>query len=128
MAPSQRPIGSARTTISTAVVKLLLAFIAQIPLLHASPLHFSLLSSESKDEKPPAKGPTQVIYLIVALALVLLGGVFAGLTIALMGQVRSSQHGKQQTLTSVRTKYIFKSYKLLERARRGSTQQEFFVY
>lgn len=35
----------------------------------------------------PAK-PTLWIYLAVAIALVLLGGAFAGLTIALMGQVR----------------------------------------
>lgn len=32
--------------------------------------------------------PTLWIYLAVAIALVLLGGAFAGLTIALMGQVR----------------------------------------
>ena len=31
--------------------------------------------------------PTLWIYLAVAVALVLLGGAFAGLTIALMGQV-----------------------------------------
>ena len=31
--------------------------------------------------------PTLWIYLAVAIALVLLGGAFAGLTIALMGQV-----------------------------------------
>lgn len=87
MASTQRPIGSARAAVPKAILKMLLVLIAQIPLLHASPIHLSAFSSESKDEKPPAQGPTQVIYLIVALALVLLGGVFAGLTIALMGQV-----------------------------------------
>ena len=34
--------------------------------------------------------PTLWIYLAVAIALVLLGGAFAGLTIALMGQVSYS--------------------------------------
>ena len=34
-----------------------------------------------------ADKPTLWIYLAVAIALVLLGGAFAGLTIALMGQV-----------------------------------------
>lgn len=33
--------------------------------------------------------PTLWIYLAVAIGLVLLGGAFAGLTIALMGQVRN---------------------------------------
>lgn len=35
----------------------------------------------------PAHSPTLWIYMAVAVGLVLLGGVFAGLTIALMGQV-----------------------------------------
>lgn len=41
------------------------------------------------DEEPPMSPdkPTLWIYLAVAIALVLLGGAFAGLTIALMGQV-----------------------------------------
>ena len=44
---------------------------------------------EAEGGMPPDK-PTFWIYLAVAVALVLLGGVFAGLTIALMGQVCSS--------------------------------------
>lgn len=38
----------------------------------------------------PSDDPTLLIYLLVAVGLVLLGGAFAGLTIALMGQVQIS--------------------------------------
>ena len=43
----------------------------------------------SEDEEPPIppNSPTLWIYLAVAVGLVLLGGAFAGLTIAIMGQV-----------------------------------------
>jgi hypothetical protein len=43
--------------------------------------------TEELDTKAP-EDPSLWIYLAVAVLLVLLGGAFAGLTIALMGQVR----------------------------------------
>lgn len=74
------------------MARLLVLGIGQISGTHAAPL-LSLLPfkilAESEEEPPmsPDK-PTLWIYLAVAIALVLLGGAFAGLTIALMGQVR----------------------------------------
>ncbi|KAI4119879.1 MAG: hypothetical protein LQ338_007217 [Usnochroma carphineum] len=59
------------------------AFIA-LPLLRAAPLRNGITTLE-EPPMSPAK-PTLWIYLAVAIALVLLGGAFAGLTIALMGQ------------------------------------------
>lgn len=68
--------------------KLLLVTIAQTPLARAAPLFISTLVSaqEEPEGKTPAD-PSLWIYLSVAAFLVLLGGAFAGLTIALMGQV-----------------------------------------
>ena len=71
--------------------KLLLLGLGRIPLIHAAPivnmLPFKIFAEE--DDPMSADKPTLWIYLAVAIALVLLGGAFAGLTIALMGQVRS---------------------------------------
>ena len=64
-----------------------------LPLLRAAPQlrgPFNVFA-EDDDEPPMAPDkPTLWIYLAVAVALVLLGGAFAGLTIALMGQVSCS--------------------------------------
>lgn len=70
------------------VVKLLLCGIASLPMLRAAPTRQGLIYTMSGDEEPPLSPatPTLWIYLAVAVALVLLGGAFAGLTIALMGQ------------------------------------------
>ena len=62
---------------------------AILPLLKASPLKGKFTTFEEETSKP-ASDPTLWIYLAVAVGLVLLGGVFAGLTIALMGQVRTN--------------------------------------
>lgn len=71
-----------------ALVKLLLFSFARLPILQASPIVTSIL--EKYDEEPPKspEDPSLWIYLAVAAALVITGGAFAGLTIALMGQVR----------------------------------------
>ena len=73
-----------------------------LPLLRAAPQFKSSFHIYAEDEEPPmsADKPTLWIYLAVAIALVLLGGAFAGLTIALMGQVsynalRTRQKGDQ---------------------------------
>ena len=71
------------------IAKLFIMGIGQIPSTYAAPL-LSLLPFQAfaEDEEPPMSPdkPTLWIYLAVAIALVLLGGAFAGLTIALMGQ------------------------------------------
>ena len=71
-------------------VRLLLVGIASLPLMRAAPTKHAAFTPMADDEEPPLSPatPTLWIYLAVAVALVLLGGAFAGLTIALMGQVR----------------------------------------
>ena len=88
--------------------------IAQIPLVQAYPLslwspHLSLAEEESK----PSDDPTLWIYLLVAVGLVLLGGAFAGLTIALMGQVRlrGCSMARDIAKESHRMRSIYKSSK-----------------
>lgn len=67
--------------------KVLFLALAQVPLVRAVPMHVShyIHGLEHVDPKP-ADDPSLWIYLSFAAALVLLGGAFAGLTIALMGQ------------------------------------------
>lgn len=62
---------------------------ALFPIIRAMPLSRNLFNAFADDEKPPMSPEKSSlwIYLAVAIALVLLGGAFAGLTIALMGQV-----------------------------------------
>ncbi|CAL8578836.1 cell agglutination protein Mam3 [Xanthoria parietina] len=60
------------------------AFIS-LPLLRAAPLRNGPIQIFEANPMSPSK-PTLWIYLAVAIGLVLLGGAFAGLTIALMGQ------------------------------------------
>lgn len=65
------------------------AFIA-LPLLRAAPLRNGPINTMEEAPMSPSQ-PTLWIYLAVAIGLVLLGGAFAGLTIALMGQVRDQE-------------------------------------
>lgn len=70
--------------------KLVFVAIAQTPLAHAAPLFVSTFAHTQEEPDPKDAGdPSLWIYLGFAALLVLLGGAFAGLTIALMGQVRS---------------------------------------
>lgn len=68
---------------------LVYAFTA-LPLLRAAPLRNGGFTTFAEDPPLSPDKPTLWIYLGVAIALVLLGGAFAGLTIALMGQVRKN--------------------------------------
>lgn len=71
------------------LAKVFFLAVAQIPLVRAAPFHASsTLFATAKDEPKTADDPNLWLYLGVAAILVLLGGAFAGLTIALMGQVR----------------------------------------
>ena len=69
---------------------------ALLPVIRAIPMPLNPFHVLAEDSEPPMspQKPTLWIYLAVAIALVLLGGAFAGLTIALMGQVRSHKHCK----------------------------------
>ena len=67
------------------MVKLLVVSLCHIPLSYAAPI-FSRGVQATEDEGKTSGDPDLYVYLGVAIALVLLGGVFAGLTIALMGQ------------------------------------------
>lgn len=71
------------------LAKILVLSLSQLPIVRAAPIHASyLFFAAEEDEGKVPEDPTLWIYLSVAAALVLLGGAFAGLTIALMGQVR----------------------------------------
>lgn len=68
--------------------KILFLALGSTPAVRAVPVHLTerlYHASEDPDPKAP-DDPSLWIYLAVAAALVLLGGAFAGLTIALMGQ------------------------------------------
>ena len=70
------------------IVKLAFLSFYGISGVQAAPLGIaSLFSVQEEDEGKTSGGPSLWLYLSVAAALVLLGGAFAGLTIALMGQV-----------------------------------------
>lgn len=67
----------------------LLFSLARVPLVSAAPLlaGTSIEPFRAAEDGKPAADPSLWLYLGIAAALVLTGGAFAGLTIALMGQV-----------------------------------------
>ena len=65
-----------------------------LPVIRAIPMSLNPFHVLAEDTPMSPQKPTLWIYLAVAIALVLLGGAFAGLTIALMGQVRSNEYRK----------------------------------
>lgn len=85
MLGTQRRQNARGQPVAVALVKLLLLAIAQIPLIRAAPT--PLLQSLSDEHGKPPDDPSLWLLLGIAAALVLSGGAFAGLTIALMGQV-----------------------------------------
>ena len=106
MEPSSRSSGGfvTRRPIVLSMVKLLLFGIANTPLLRAAPtrlLPITFFAEDDADGAMPPDSPTLWIYLAVAIGLVLLGGAFAGLTIALMGQVLSGGPLSKHTLIDV---------------------------
>ena len=94
--PTHNTLLNARSLV-LASAKVLTLISIQLPLAEALPVPWRLFTAMSaQEEEPmPSSSPTLWIYLVVAVALVLLGGAFAGLTIALMGQVRHSNHFSQ---------------------------------
>jgi metal transporter CNNM len=84
--PPSRSLAARPLVLSLA--KLVIIAISQIPFATAAPV-LSPLFHEIETPKQPSD-PSLWLYLGVSLALVLSGGAFAGLTIALMGQVSVS--------------------------------------
>lgn len=81
----------ARRPLVIGISKVIAFTIGQSSLVQAAPFHAStFLFYAEKDNQKDAEGPSLWLYLTVAAILVLLGGAFAGLTIALMGQVRAA--------------------------------------
>ncbi|KAF7507914.1 hypothetical protein GJ744_009948 [Endocarpon pusillum] len=77
---SQRPL-------VLGLARILVLCLTQLPFIQAAPLKVAeFIRTHLEDEPPTAGGASLWLYLGVAAALVLLGGAFAGLTIALMGQ------------------------------------------
>lgn len=77
----------ARRPLVLGLSKVLFLALGQIDVVRAIPVHISsYLHALEEPEPKPADDPSLWMYLAVAAALVLLGGAFAGLTIALMGQ------------------------------------------
>ena len=109
--------------------RLLVLGIASLPLLRATPVRhapYTIFSDE--DELPIAPdNPTLWIYMAVAVGLVLLGGAFAGLTIALMGQVLSTSMSATE-LTRHRMRYTCKSSRPPAKAPRRVMLQECSAY
>jgi metal transporter CNNM len=83
--------------IALGLAKVLFLSFSQLPMISAIPTptpltafsHHGLwpANQDIGPEPKPADDPSLWLYLSVAIALVLGGGAFAGLTIALMGQV-----------------------------------------
>lgn len=62
--------------------KLLVLGFTNLPLIRAAPIGFNIFESVGKPDAKKPNDPRLWIYLGVAVFLVLLGGIFAGLTIA----------------------------------------------
>lgn len=86
MSPTRPRSYLSSTPLVLGLSKIFVLAIAQIPLVRAAPIHASTWLHTLKEEGKEPEDPQLWLYLSVAAALVLLGGAFAGLTIALMGQ------------------------------------------
>lgn len=89
MARATRLLGGlvARSPVILSLVQRILLMLFNLPQIRGRPVRLGLAAVV--EEEPPLSpdSPTLWIYMAVAVGLVVLGGVFAGLTIALMGQV-----------------------------------------
>jgi metal transporter CNNM len=99
------------------LAKVLVLGLSQVSAAAALPLIPYVDSLAKGNSEPELDDGSLVLYLVVALCLVLAGGVFAGLTIALMGQdgvylqvIAQSGEGKEQ-------KHARAVYKLLSKSK-----------
>lgn len=86
--PIAHPVGGmALRPALLAIARLFFFACTQLPFINAAPTNPSFLLHAREEPEPKSPDdPGLWLYLGVAAALVLLGGAFAGLTIALMGQ------------------------------------------
>lgn len=99
--------------------KLLMLSFSRLPLVSAAPTsHLFATRGLSETQALPVKDASLWLYLGVAAALVLAGGAFAGLTIALMGQVcllnprlLPECAANSPFVPTDRMKYIYKSFR-----------------
>ncbi|ESZ92521.1 hypothetical protein SBOR_7093 [Sclerotinia borealis F-4128] len=99
------------------LAKILFLSICQITSVSAAPITTFLGIASKEDTPKDAEDASLWLYLSVAAVLVLLGGAFAGLTIALMGQdgvylqvIATSGEGKEQ-------RHAQKVYQLLQKGK-----------
>jgi len=71
---------------SLSIFRLVIGSLLQLTYGRAAPLNVGILRDPDEDLPKSSDDPDLWVYLGTAIALVLLGGAFAGLTIALMGQ------------------------------------------
>ena len=88
-APALRGSPARSTSASSSLAQTLIFGLINLPLLRALalPLSSSPISRFEEDEGADPEDPQLWLYLGIALVLVLLGGVFAGLTIAYVPRV-----------------------------------------
>ncbi|TVY47034.1 Protein MAM3 [Lachnellula occidentalis] len=119
---SKSPIAGSNGSLSRPAIlglgKLLFLGLSQVSYVSAAPVtQFLGITKEKEDLPRDAEDPSLWLYFGVAAVLVLLGGAFAGLTIALMGQdsiylqvIATSGEGKEQ-------KHAHKVLTLLQRGK-----------
>lgn len=100
----------------------LLFGVMNLPLLRAAPTFFApLMINIKEDASLPPHSPRLWIYLSFAVGLVLLGGAFAGLTIALMGQVMPSVPQIPTTVLNVAQDEIY--LQVIEKSGEGNEKR-----
>lgn len=108
-------------TASLTTAKLLLTLIARLPLLHALPYGGLTRGSynpyEHDDETLDPESSDFWLYMFVSFVLVVAGGVFAGLTIALMGQDEVYLHVIGESGEAHERKAAAKVLRLLKRGK-----------
>ncbi|KAG5357558.1 Protein MAM3 [Yarrowia sp. C11] len=109
-------------TASLTTAKLLLTLIARLPLLHALPYgglsrSGSYSPYEHDDDTLDPESSDFWLYMLVSFVLVVAGGVFAGLTIALMGQDEVYLHVISESGESHERKAAAKVLRLLKRGK-----------
>lgn len=105
------------------LAKILFLGLSQLPLIQAAPYHVAHIWAQEEADPMPAGDPNLWLYLGISAFLVLLGGAFAGLTIALMGQVRTCGSGLHLRHTDrfPRMRSICKSFVIRAKGQRLST-------
>lgn len=107
-------------TASLTIAKLLLTLIARLPLLHALPyggLRSGIHHLEHEDDTLDPESSDFWLYMFVSFVLVVAGGVFAGLTIALMGQDEVYLHVISESGEAHERKAAAKVLRLLKRGK-----------